>query len=408
MPRPPQPPKYRHYKPKNLAVVRIAGRDHYLGLYGSPESFERYARLLAERNLPPQTVTSPALSDSSAFPVKELLLRYWQFAAGYYVKHGNTTSELACIRAALRPVRRLYGNLPATEFGPLALKAVREEMVRGGLCRSTINSNISRIRRMFAWGVEQELIPASILMALRAVSGLRAGRSGAREPRPVRAVADERVQATLPHLPPVVRAMVEFQRLTACRPGEVCLLRPCDLERFGTVWVYRPARYKTEHHEQSREILVGPQAQAILDPYLQRGPETYCFQPAVGDGKRGRASARRKPGGYRVGSHYTKDSYRRAIVRACEQAFEMPQELRRPPVTEDPAEITIGRRQAAEWRAENCWAPNQLRHAAGTEIRKVFGLEAAQVVLGHKLADVTQVYAERNRGLAQRVIETIG
>ncbi len=24
-------PKYRHYKPKDLAVVRIDGRDHYLG-----------------------------------------------------------------------------------------------------------------------------------------------------------------------------------------------------------------------------------------------------------------------------------------------------------------------------------------------------------------------------------------
>jgi hypothetical protein len=24
-------PKYRHYKPKNLAVVRLDGKDHYLG-----------------------------------------------------------------------------------------------------------------------------------------------------------------------------------------------------------------------------------------------------------------------------------------------------------------------------------------------------------------------------------------
>lgn len=31
-------PNYRHHKPKNLAVVRIDGKDHYLGSYGSPES----------------------------------------------------------------------------------------------------------------------------------------------------------------------------------------------------------------------------------------------------------------------------------------------------------------------------------------------------------------------------------
>ena len=42
-------PKYRHYKPKNLGVVRIDGRDHYLGKFGTPESYEKYHRLLAER-----------------------------------------------------------------------------------------------------------------------------------------------------------------------------------------------------------------------------------------------------------------------------------------------------------------------------------------------------------------------
>jgi hypothetical protein len=41
-------PKYRHYRPKNLAVVRLNGRDHYLGRYDSPESHENYDRLIAE------------------------------------------------------------------------------------------------------------------------------------------------------------------------------------------------------------------------------------------------------------------------------------------------------------------------------------------------------------------------
>jgi integrase len=54
------------------------------------------------------------------------------------------------------------------------------------------------------------------------------------------------------------------------------------------------------------------------------------------------------------------------------------------------------------------WSPNQLRHAAATEIRRRFGLEAAQVVLGHSTADITQVYAERNQALAAQVIREIG
>ena len=54
------------------------------------------------------------------------------------------------------------------------------------------------------------------------------------------------------------------------------------------------------------------------------------------------------------------------------------------------------------------WHPNQLRHAKATELRKEHGLEAAQVVLGHARADVTQVYAERNVALAKEIAKQSG
>src|SRR3954452_24036019 len=41
-------PKYRHYKPKDLAAVRLDGKDHYLGKYNSEESREKYRRVVAE------------------------------------------------------------------------------------------------------------------------------------------------------------------------------------------------------------------------------------------------------------------------------------------------------------------------------------------------------------------------
>jgi site-specific recombinase XerC len=49
-----------------------------------------------------------------------------------------------------------------------------------------------------------------------------------------------------------------------------------------------------------------------------------------------------------------------------------------------------------------------LRHSFATAIRKEHGLEAAQVLLGHARADVTQVYAERDEELAARVAEQVG
>jgi integrase len=54
------------------------------------------------------------------------------------------------------------------------------------------------------------------------------------------------------------------------------------------------------------------------------------------------------------------------------------------------------------------WHPNQLRHLFATEVRKKFGLEATQVLLGHARADVTQVYAERDERLAASVAAEIG
>jgi site-specific recombinase XerC len=54
------------------------------------------------------------------------------------------------------------------------------------------------------------------------------------------------------------------------------------------------------------------------------------------------------------------------------------------------------------------WGPNRLRHSAATEIRKQFGLEAAQVTLGHATADVSQIYAERDLSLAAEVMRKIG
>ena len=78
------------------------------------------------------------------------------------------------------------------------------------------------------------------------------------------------------------------------------------------------------------------------------------------------------------GDAYSVASYRQAIHRACDKA-------------------NISR-----------WSPNRLRHSVATQIRADFGLEAAQVILGHSKADVTQVYAERNSQLAETVIREIG
>jgi len=61
-----------------------------------------------------------------------------------------------------------------------------------------------------------------------------------------------------------------------------------------------------------------------------------------------------------------------------------------------------------KWQSDHRWAPNQLRHAAATEVRREFGLEAAQVILGHSQANVTQVYAQRDLKRGMEAAKAIG
>ncbi len=61
--------------------------------------------------------------------------------------------------------------------------------------RKYINKAVDRIRRMFRWGVENELVPPSVKQKLEAVAGLRKGRSKARETEARRPVPQEHIDA---------------------------------------------------------------------------------------------------------------------------------------------------------------------------------------------------------------------
>jgi len=256
-------PKYRHHKGSGQAFVQLQGRRYYLGKWNSPQSKDRYARFVAELAVRPATI--PAANPATPEPqltVMELCAAYLDFAQGYYIKDGRLTHQMGTVRRAIRLVKELYGHAPATEFGPLALRAVQEHMVKNpGIrpdtgkprcySRSTINSTCGAIKRMFRWAASHELIPVAVHQALATVPGLKKGCTAAREGKAIRPVADEVVDATLPHLPVVVADMVRFQRLTGSRPGEVCQLRPMDVDRSGEVWQYRPESHKTQHHDRS-------------------------------------------------------------------------------------------------------------------------------------------------------------
>ena len=319
-------PKYRKKSVRGsvYAVVRLDGKDHYLGDHGSESSKKEYERLTGEwlangRRLPVKREHSVSVS--------ELISLYWTFAKTYYVKNGQPTDELAGIKAALRHIRQLYGPSLAREFGPLALESVRDKMIHQGNSRRYINQNIGRIQRMFKWGVSKQLIPADRYQALLSLAGLRKGKSNAVETSPIKPVDMETINTTIKCCPQVIADMIQLQVLIGCPPGESFSMKPSEIDRTSDVWRYRPGSHKMEHRERCRVILNGPKAQAILAPYLLRDSESNCFTTSSG-------------------MQFRRWNHSDAINRACDKAFPAP-------------EGTEGEALKA-WKKRHHWAPNRL------------------------------------------------
>jgi hypothetical protein len=126
--RPTKIPSQRLHKPSHQAIVVIRGNTIYLGRYGSVEPRAEYNRIVAEWLTQGPDAPAPPRSQSGTkadLTVSELILEYWGYVQDYYRKNGEPTPQVEQIKHSLRPLRRLYGDTPARDCGPVALKAVR-------------------------------------------------------------------------------------------------------------------------------------------------------------------------------------------------------------------------------------------------------------------------------------------
>jgi integrase len=288
-----------------------------------------------------------------------------------------------------------YGKNTVSDFGPLSLVFLRDKWVESGKARKSINRYTAIIRQAVKWGVSRELVPAAVWHALQSVENLKAGRTSAKEYRIIQPINEETVLKTIPFMPPIIADMVRIQLLIGGRPQDVCNMRSCDIDRSEDVWRYRPFRHKTKYKSKTAERAVGPKAQAVLAPYLERKaytPEAFLFSPQdtvklqKEEKRRKRKTKvqpsqinRSKPNPSRPPKeNYTKDGYGRAVRRACVKA------------------------------GVEIWSPNRLRHSAGSKVREKYGLEYAQAVLGHANAKTTEIYAEVSFGKAAKVAREMG
>ena len=341
----------------NSAYCNVNGKRVYLGVYGSAESKAAYAELIAQLEAQ-QAERLPVSAD----PILDEVIYAYLTRMRAYCKADSlqqNTGEFGEVKRTMSRLRVQAGSLRASEYGPKMLKAYREARLATGCKRLTINKCVRRVVAMFKWAAAEEMISVDIFQALQTVEPLKRGRSEAGESVPVRPVEQADIDATLDKLMPVVADMVRVQVLTGMRPSEVCKMQPGCIDRTGDVWRYTLPEHKTAYRGHSRVVAIGPKAQAVLLKYLARGDDDFLFTT-------------------RRGKPYDANLYRQIVERAAKKAH------------------------VAKW------TPNRLRHTAATEIRRECGLDSAQVALGHRQADVTQVYAEADFEKAAQAARKLG
>lgn len=378
------------------ARIKLGGRHVYLGVHGSEASWAEYERRLARWRADASSVDRKGRStDVPARTVADLVAAYLD-----HLERRGRPRELEILRPVLAPLVRLLGHLPLVDLRPKALRDAlavaasgewmtpEERAARQAGGRRCVwgagyaRRALARWRAAVAWAEGEELIPLGTLARIAAARPPRAEEEG----EDVQPAPEESIQAALPRLNRIVRALVECLLLTGARPGELCRLTPGDIVRGGevevargwrvklgpSVWAYVPARHKMRHKGRHRVILIGPRAQAVLAPLLEGRPAdrpVFCPQEATN---------RPAGGGKPPKLHYDRYALRQAIERACARAGV-------PPFTS-----------------------YQLRHNAASRLASEFSPEVARIVLGHKDLRVTSIYIRDDLGKAVEAMERAG
>ena len=180
-------PKYRKYPKRDKAFVqwkvpgipRADNRHPLPGKFESRESRAAYREFLRKYVLNAPD-TTPTLNTGMLFDV---LLAYSQWARIEYGE-GDRNSPYFKYQRCIQRILDLVGHdMRAADFGPLKLKAYRNELLKvrtpqgRPLSRKYINECTSQVVTIFRWAHENELVPVEVWQSLTSVRHLRAGKN---------------------------------------------------------------------------------------------------------------------------------------------------------------------------------------------------------------------------------------
>jgi integrase len=382
----PRIPKLRRHA-TGQAHARIGGKDYYFGVWPEgkktpPEAARvRYEAILAE-----WLSCGRSFAGHTNLTITQLIAEYWLWAAKRYE---TSPTELRDIKHALPELRHLYSHASAYKFSLTHLEQVRYAMIQRGLKRIVINHRIDKIKRLFKWAASRKLIPQNVWHDISLLESLKPGQSKAKESQPIGPPDPNAVTAALRYVSPQVAAMIQLQRWTGMRPGEVCKMQKHLIDITVQPWTYR-----IHFKRKLRTIPLGPKATFLLSHWMNENHSLrdYLFSPREAEQIRRSLQAARRTHARRKstiqlrvrrrepGPKYTVASYARAIARACRKA------------------------------GVKHWHPHQLRHEMATRIQLAVAesLAAAQAVLEHTSPQVTQIYAHASNNIAAALVAKHG
>lgn len=340
-------PKLCHHKTSNRGYIYINRQKIYLGCWPSfrvspPEELIHSYHLFL-KNLILKGSPKPIKSNKSK-PQKVFEL------CNLFIASNISSGDKNNYNIIQKFLKGMFPSLSINNFGPRHLLELQKEFVARGLTRQGINKRINLTRRIFRWGVSQNLVQQQTFEALKTIFPVKKGVAMEAKIKNSANITD--VVKTMNFLHPILNAMIKLQLLTGMRPSEVCKLNTIDIETNDPeCWWYKPANHKTSWRGKTRSIPLTLKSIKIIEGFLLNAKSTggYLFSPMSRD----RVSAS-------AGYFYTTSEYGKAIRQAAIRAKIEP------------------------------WSPNQLRKYAAQKLLEEQGIESASALLGHSCVDITR------------------
>jgi hypothetical protein len=191
-------PKLRRHTAKNRAFFQFRGKRYYTGRWGSREAEEQYRRLIAEIVLPAQDSDTRTIPDAPTLSGDQILVEDLaaEFLEQVAQRHPPPSREADNIGYAIKELLEIHATTRVVEFTPRALRTFQAHLMRPDrtegvqgrrvLSRRTLNRRVDSVRKMFRWGVSQELVPLATWQALTTIDGFKHGQFGLKDRPPVK------------------------------------------------------------------------------------------------------------------------------------------------------------------------------------------------------------------------------